>query len=125
MRNTLHQRNAPHLPARVRSKDVAFLQTLVWCLQNGLLKTAFNGSGASAGSNLPPKQSNVTGEEEEEEEEDAACKVNVFSIPLMPPDISLHLSPLLVLCEAAAYNRASRAFRLPQRKAALWKEAAD
>lgn len=120
MRNTLHQKNAPHLPA---SKDVAFLQTRVWCLQNGLLKTAFNGSGASAGSNLPPKQSNVTGEEEEEEE--AACKVNVFSIPLMPPDISLHLSPLLVLCEAAAYNRASRAFRLPQRKAALWKEAAD
>lgn len=58
-------------------------------------------------------------------EEEAACKVNVFSIPLMPPDIFLHLSPLLVPCEAAGYNRASHAFRLPQRKAALWKEAAD
>lgn len=103
------------------SKDAAFLQTRVWCLQNGLLKTAFNGGGASAGSNPPPKQSNVTREEEEE----AACKVNVFSIPLMPPDIFLHLSPLLVPCEAAAYNRASHAFRPPQRKAALWKEAAD
>lgn len=45
---------------------------------------------------LPPKQSIVA------QKEEGTCKVNVFSIPLMPADISLHLSPLLVLGEAAA-----------------------
>lgn len=87
-----HGKNASHLPGeqRVHSKDVAFLQAWVWCLW----KTAFNGSEAS--SKLAPKQSPVM------EKEGGICKVNVFSIPLMPPDIPLHLSPLLALCETAA-----------------------
>lgn len=59
---------------RVHSQDVELLQTWVWCLW----KTAFNGSEASTSSKLAPKQGPVMGKEE------GVCKVNVFSIPLMP-----------------------------------------
>lgn len=101
VRTTSPRRNASHrsketgmhIPPMLLSWSHCKEQTQVWCPPpKQPLENSFNGSVASTSSSLLNK--------EQWQKKKWVCKVNVSSIPLMPWDIFLHLSPLSARCEA-------------------------